>query len=210
MPLQLTYIIIAANVIASLYAWNHPDVWHRWQLNPYQIHHRKQYFRFITSGFIHLNYQHLIFNMLVLYFFGETLELYFFMVFGQWSPILFLLFYFSSLVVSSLVSYWKYRDIANYNALGASGAVSAVLFATIFFNPWGGLEFLFLPFFSIPSIVFAVLYLIYSYYGATRHFGDGIGHDAHLFGALYGWVFPFVLNPNLGLNFLELLSHPTF
>ncbi|MEL6538803.1 MAG: rhomboid family intramembrane serine protease [Bacteroidota bacterium] len=202
---SITTLLVIVNLVATLYAWRNPQIQQSWMLNPYQIQHRRQYYRFITSGFIHANWAHLLFNMIALWSFGEAVEFYFGELFGSAGSIYFLVMYFMALVISDLPTFWKYRDIPNYNALGASGAVSAVVFASVFFNPWSQVLILFIP---MPGIIMAVLYLIYSYTGSRRQFGDNINHDAHLFGALFGWLFVIVLEPDMLLYFLETLMEP--
>ncbi|HAA15648.1 MAG TPA: rhomboid family intramembrane serine protease [Cytophagales bacterium] len=202
---SVTSLLVLVNVVATIYAWRNPHIQQAWMLNPYQIQHRKQYYRFITSGFIHANWAHLLFNMIALWSFGEVVEIYFYQLFGSMGTVYYLVMYFMALVVSDLTTFWKYRDIPNYNALGASGATSAVVFASVFFSPWSQVLILFIP---MPGIIMAVLYLIYSYSGSTRQFGDNINHDAHLFGALFGWLFIIVLKPDLIFYFLEVLMEP--
>ncbi|HYG37981.1 MAG TPA: rhomboid family intramembrane serine protease [Cytophagales bacterium] len=200
---MITYIIIGLNVIASFYAWNNQEVYHRWMLNPYQVQKKQQYFRFITSGFIHFDYMHLFFNMLTLYFFGAIVESIFESIYGNIGLFLYVVMYLAGIVVSDIPSYLKHRNDYNYNSLGASGAVSAVMFSFILFYPLNELYL----FFAIPikAVLFAVLYLIYSYYRG-KQMGDNINHDAHLVGALFGIVFTIGIYPNVVIIFLRELG----
>jgi len=177
-----TYVIIALTVIASWRAFNSPHFAGELIFNPYAIKHNKQWFRFISSGFIHADMQHLIFNMITLFFFGRNVEYIFSKVFPGFGSILYVLFYLSALVISGLYTYFKYNDNPGYNALGASGAVSAVLFCAIAVFPTETIYVYFIP---IPGIAYAILYLIYSFYMAKQRI-DNIGHEAHISGALYG------------------------
>ena len=145
--------------------------------------------------------------MLVLYSFGEWLERNFSILHSggvlSLPPIFYyLLLYFSSLVVSSLITFKKHKEDEYYNSVGASGAVSAVLFACIFFDPWQKLSLYF--FIPVPGIIFGVLYLWYSQYMSKRN-SDNTNHDAHFLGALFGFTFPILLDPSLFYAFLNQL-----
>ena len=165
-----------------------------------------EWYRILTHGFIHGSYLHLIINMIVLYSFGKAIEYYFGGFTEKIFPHYFVL-YFGGMIVSTITTIIKQRNNPNYMAVGASGAVSAVLFACIFFAPWHKL--LFMGVIPIPGIVFAVLYVAYSSY-MSRKGSDNIGHDAHLWGALFGLVYPVVIHPDLLSRFIYLLTHPTF
>jgi membrane associated rhomboid family serine protease len=155
--------------------------------NPYTIQKQGQYFRFLTHGFIHADWQHLILNMLMLYFFGPTLETRFYFIFGNMmAPVVFVLFYLSAIVIASLPDYFRHQDFMGYSALGASGATSALLLAYIFFGPWEW--FLYPP---VPAILLAVGYLWYES-RMDKKGGSNIAHNAHFWGAMYGIVFIFI------------------
>ena len=140
--------------------------------------------------------------MIVLFSFGRVIESYFEYGFGRMAQAYFLLLYFGGLIVSNTYALFKHKNNYYYNAVGASGAVSAVLFAAIFFDPWQNIYFFgVLP---VPGIVFAVLYLIYSWY-MSRKQQDQIAHDAHFLGALFGFVYPVVLNGRLLERFIDQL-----
>ncbi len=142
--------------------------------------------------------------MLVFWSFGSALLQYFSIIWGKSASIIFILLYLSSIVVSSIFSYIKNQNNPYYSAVGASGATSAIVFASIFFNPWNKVYFFgVLP---IPGIIFGVLYLIYSY-RMSKKGTDNIGHDAHFWGAVFGFCFPILLEPSLLTHFLTQISN---
>ena len=129
--MNTTLILIIITIGISIYAWKQPALYQKWILNPYKVNHLNQYWRFLTSGFLHLNYTHLFFNMFALYFFGQNVA-YYFGRNGDWMMIaLFLL----GIIVSDIPTYLKHRNNPNYNSLGASGGVAAVIFSSIMFDP---------------------------------------------------------------------------
>jgi membrane associated rhomboid family serine protease len=197
----MTIIIIAITSLVSIMGFSRPDLVEKLQFNASKVIHKHEYYRLISHGFVHANWEHLLVNMIVLYSFGQAIELYF-NVFGRMAGAYFLLLYFGGMLVSNAYALYKHRNNYYYNAVGASGAVSAVLFAAIFFDPWNKIYFFgLLP---IPGIVFAVLYLAYSYY-MSRKQHDNIAHDAHFLGALFGFVYPILLNGNYFQHFLDKL-----
>lgn len=211
--ISITLLLIIITGVISYQAFENQHMKGRLLFVPDLIRRTGQYDRFLTSGFIHGDWMHLIFNMFVLYSFGELIEAYYGLVFGEiLGRTLYLFMYLSAIVVSSIPSYIKHQDNRMYAALGASGAVSGVLFSLIFFDPWSGITFLFFPFFSFPVIVVGVLYLWYSDY-MSKHGRDNIGHDAHFYGALYGFSFTlilgFLLNQHSITHFFERLTNPS-
>lgn len=203
MEFSLTIAIIILTVLVSLYTMNQREVLYKFMMNPYMVVQRGQYFRLITSGFIHKDYTHLIFNMISLYFFGPNLEYIFSVIFGPLGSAYFMLLYVLGVIVSDLPTLLKHRHNPGYNSLGASGAVSAVIFACIWFDPLMDLYlYLAIP---IKGFIFAALYIIYSYISSKRS-GDGINHDAHLYGALFGILFCIVLYPHSIQLFLQRIS----
>ena len=177
----------------------------RLKFNAYEVWHRKKWYQLFSYGLVHGGWGHLIFNMLTLYFFGDVVEKYFQAAFGSGTGILlYVLLYVSALAVSSLGDLIKYRDDPCYNAVGASGAVSAILFASILFEPKMGIIIFPIPV-PIPGDIFAPLYLLYCWWAAKRNV-DNIGHSAHFWGALYGLVFPLVCHPGLLSHFLHQLG----
>ncbi len=200
--MSMTLIIIVITCGISILAFSRADLMEKLQFNASQVVHQKQFYRLISHGFVHANWEHLVVNMIVLYSFGSAIESYFGYYFGRSANSYFLILYIGGMLVSNIYALIKQHNNFYYNAVGASGAVSAVLFAAIFFNPWSKIYFFgLLP---IPGIVFAVLYLIYSYY-MSRKDNDHIAHDAHFLGALFGFIFPILLNPSLFQTFLDKL-----
>lgn len=205
MSSTITFIIIGLTAITSYGAFQNQDLMGRLLFWPYRMQRGQEAWRFLTHGLVHADFQHLLFNMLTLYFFGRNIEAMFEGLFGTvWA---YPLFYVSALLASALPSYAKYRNQPGYRALGASGAVSAVLFATIVFDPW---QTLLLNFFiPVPAILFAVGYVWYSH-RMSQQAQDHIGHDAHLWGAVYGFLFPLLLKPAILPYFWKQLLHPHF
>ncbi len=202
MPIHI--IIIAIIGIVSIAGFNNPKFLHNYMFNAYQVVHRNQYYRLLTHGFLHANWTHLLVNAFVLWSFGNGLLAYFDQVFPGRSTFLFILLFLSSLIISSLYSLSKEKNNPHYNALGASGAVSAVLFAAIFFNPLGKVYLY--AVIGIPGIIFGIIYLIFERYSMGKG-NDNIGHDAHFYGAVYGLLFPVILKPDLIFLFLHQLTN---
>ena len=193
---MITVIIIAITCIVSILCFNGALNGNKLIFNAYQVWHRKEWYRMLTSGIIHSGWGHLFFNMLTLYFFGRVVEQHFSAAFGGvLGTVLYVVLYVSALAISSLGDLVKYRDNWNYNALGASGAVSAVLFASILFAPKMGIYIYLIPI-PVPGYIFAPLYLLYCWYMAKRNM-DNIGHTAHFWGAVYGMLFPIICKPDV-------------
>ena len=193
---MITVIIIAITCIVSILCFNGTLNGNKLIFNAYQVWHRKEWYRMLTSGMIHSGWGHLFFNMLTLFFFGRIVEQYFSAAFGGvLGTVLYVVLYVSALAISSLGDLVKYRDNWNYNALGASGAVSAVLFASILFAPKMGIYIYLIPI-PVPGYIFAPLYLLYCWYMAKRNM-DNIGHTAHFWGAVYGILFPIICKPDV-------------
>ena len=197
MTLNITTGILIVTIASSFYAWNQEHIYKKWILNPYQVKHHHQYWRFITSGFVHINYMHLFFNMFALFFFGQNVAYYF----GSNGDIFMLMLYLLGIIISDIPTFVKYQNMPNYNSLGASGGVAAVVFSSIMFDPLNLIMIFPIPF-GIPGFILGALYLIYSYYQGKR-MSDNINHDAHLFGALFGLIFTVVLRPTVVLNFIS-------
>ncbi len=205
----VTITLLAINIIVSLIAMNNQDVLSKTLMWPYGVKRYNQYYRFITSGFIHADYTHLFFNMFTLFFFGRVVEAYF-SLYGLGGNIAYLALYFLGLIASDVPTYFRQKDNYNYHSLGASGAVSAVVFAAIVFNPWSSIYIFGLL--KLSAFVYAVLYILYCVMMARRG-GDNINHDAHLWGALFGLGFTLALigamQPHLFELILEELKKPS-
>ena len=201
---MITTIIILATAAISILCFYGTLNIHAWLFNAWQVWHQKQWHRMLSYGMVHSGWGHLIFNMLTLYFFGPVVEQYFTAAFGATTgPALFAFLYISAIAVSTIGDLIKYKDDWNYNAVGASGAVSAILFASILFEPRMGIYIFMIPI-PIPGYIFAPIYLAYCWYMAKRNL-DNIGHTAHFWGAVYGLLFPLVCNPSIFRHFLTRL-----
>lgn len=202
--MSVTLIIIVATVIISVMAWNNYSLMNRWIMNPYQVANRGQYYRLLTSGFLHADWGHLLFNMITLYFFGGLIEQIFTMLFEASAPIYLIGFYVAGIIVSDIPTFLKHRTNPAYNSLGASGGVSAILFAAIMFTPLTKISLFFIPI-GIPGFIFGLLYLAYSYYEGRQGRGN-VNHDAHLYGALFGILFMIVVYPPVLSSFIEQIA----
>ncbi len=202
---NITLTIIIITCIISLTGFRNGKVVDDLIFWPPAINKKYQYYRFITCGLIHADYMHLIFNMLTLYFFGTIMEAHYQGELGlqKWY---YLALYIGALIVSNIPTYLKHRNDYNYRSLGASGAVSAVLFAFILLRPWQRIIVLVFP---VPAIIYGGIFLFYSAY-MSRKGGDHVNHDAHFYGALFGILFTIAVRPDVIDIFLNELSHPRF
>ena len=197
---MLTYIILIATVVVSIACFNNDSLFNKLSYSPYRMVHAKEWYCIISHGFVHADWVHLFVNMFTFLSFGQYVEKAFVSLgFGGGG---FLLLYFGGMIAASLYDLWKYKDNRYYTSIGASGAVSAVLFTAIFLNPWDKIYlFAAIP---IPGIVFGFIYLWYCQYMARRG-GDNINHNAHFYGAVYGFILPILLEPGLLQMFIHQL-----
>ena len=208
--ISITLIIIITTVIVSLIAFNNQQVMDNLIFNPPAVSEKNQYYRFITCGFIHADIAHLAFNMISFYLFSNALvEPAFIQYFGDYGRAVLLLMYVMALIVCLLPTYWKNKNNENYRSLGASGAVSAVIFAGIIIAPQLQMGFFIIPP-VIPGFIFGPLYLICSFYLDKRG-GGNINHSAHIWGALFGVVFiiiatKFYSQYDVWTNFVEQIK----
>ena len=202
LPFNHTVTLIIITVAISLLAFSKQEVMNRLIFWPPAIQ-KGQYDRFFAHGFIHADGAHLLFNMITLFFFGSVIEQFYRQYLNNMG---FVLFYFGALIFSILPSYLKHKNDYQWASLGASGAVSAVLFAYILFKPWSLILVFFVP---MPAILFAVLYIAYSIWSARRQ-GSHVNHSAHLWGALYGVVVTILVNPAVIGYFLSQIQHIPF
>lgn len=200
----ITIVIIAVSSLVSIAAFSNRELYRRLVFNAYDISHFKHGYRFLSYALVHADWMHLLINMMVLYSFGNVVEEYYDLVFARKSILYFLLLYIGAVVLSTTPAYGKYKDDYSYNAVGASGAVSAVVFASIVFDPLNKIYLFFIPI-GIPAIIFGLLYLAYSWYMAKKNI-DNIGHDAHFWGAIYGFAFTLAMKPSLIGHFFTQLS----
>jgi membrane associated rhomboid family serine protease len=203
----MTIIIIVATALVSILAFSNGDLMNKLLLSPYQVVRNKQWHRIITHAFVHADYIHLLVNMVVLLSFGLAVEGLFKQlktegIIGN-PTIHFLTLYFGGAVISCLTTLKKHKDNFYYQGVGASGAVSAIVFTSIFFRPLNKLYIMgVLP---VPAILFGIGYILYSNY-MSRKSGDNINHDAHFVGAVFGFVYPLLIDPRLIKVFLNQLS----
>lgn len=184
---SITIVILILTCIISFTAFSNQKVIDDLIFYPPAITQRNQWYRFITNGVIHADIGHLAFNMFSFYMFGEFVEKYFMALFDEKGKMLFLAMYISALAVCLIPTYLQNKDNYHYRSLGASGAVSAVVFAGIFLDPTIKIGLIIIPP-IIPGFIFGPLYLVLSAYMAKRG-GDNINHSAHFWGAVWGIVF---------------------
>jgi membrane associated rhomboid family serine protease len=202
--MSLVLIIIGITVLISFSVENKPDQKDKMLFVPNLIKHNGEYHRMISSIFIHADLNHLVFNMLSLYFLGNLFEQQMIQIYGvQLGSVNFLLLYLLGGVASEIYPFIRHQDDPYYRSLGASGAVSAVVFAAIFWNPTMNLYLFFIPV-PIPAYIFGPIYLAFEYF-AMKKGTTNIAHDAHIGGALFGIFFVLLLNPNKGLEFFEAI-----
>lgn len=194
-------IIFILTILTSIYAFNNANVYGKFMLHPYSVSKGKNLHQLLTSGFIHKDWPHLIFNMLSYYFFAFNLE----KTIGHWQ---FGVIYLVSLILSDLPTVQRHKDHFWYNSLGASGAVCAVVFSYILFYPLTKLIIFPLPI-PIPAVLYGFIFLAYTTY-AGRKANDGINHDAHFYGALAGIILTIILYPQAFSIFLSSLNNGIF
>ena len=205
--MSITFIILLLTVATSIIGFSNPTFLSKGMLNPYMVHHRKEYWRLISSGFLHAGFFHLLINMMVLLGFGTVVEMYYREAFPANGKIYFTILYLGSILVANIPSLNKHKDNVYYNSLGASGAVAAILFASILFDPWQKIYiFGILP---LPGVILGPLYLFFEYTMSKRG-GTNINHDAHFYGAIFGLLYTIILDPSILKYFVHVLLNPPF
>lgn len=189
--------IFALTIATSLWAFYNDNAYSNMVLHPYGVSRGQRVYTVITSGLIHADWMHLFFNMFSFYFFAFGLET----ALGHWQ---FGLLYTVSMVLADLPSIYKHKNDQWYHSLGASGAISAVIFSFVLFAPLTPMYLMFIPI-GIPSVLFGVLYLLYCNY-ASKHSHDNVNHDAHFFGALSGLLLTIALQPHVVHFFIMQVS----
>ena len=184
--LTVPMIVIASVVVVSVLAWLIKPLKYAFIMSPYLVVHRFQVHRMLTAGWLHADVSHLLFNLLTLYFFGDQ-------VVTAIGPERFILLYVTAVVIAHVPTTIRHRNNPKYSSLGASGAVAAVIFSAILLYPGLKLSLLFLPI-PIPGYLYGLGYLAYSAYSSYRA-KDGVNHDAHFAGAIYGSLLTYVLEP---------------
>ena len=209
MNVTITLGIIVITTLISIGGFYNDKIRNDLIFYPPYISERNQWYRLFTCGLIHANVPHLFFNMYTLYMFGNPVESEFIEIFGAKGKLLYIILYITALFACLLPTYFKHKNNPNYSSLGASGAVSAVVFAFMFLNPTLSMSLIFLPI-PLPAFVFGLLYLVITSYLAKRG-NSHINHSAHLWGSLYGIFFllltGFTLsNYNLFDNFISQIT----
>ncbi len=190
-------IIFLFTIATSLYAFSNPEIYGKFMLHPYSVSRGQRVYTVITSGMIHKDWGHLLMNMLSYYFFAFQLE-------NMIGHLAFAVLYIASLALSDLGSILKHKEDYWYNSLGASGAVSAVIFSYILFYPFTKMIIFPIPI-PIPAVLFGVLYLVYSAY-ASKQGGGNINHDAHFLGAISGIIITIIFYPQIVPHFINEIS----
>lgn len=202
MDLSINLILVIATAAISYFAFENSNLMNQLILYPYKDIREKKWYTIFTSGFLHADWNHLLFNMFTLYFLGDVSLMLFKAKFPDFGSIYFVLFYISALGASSIPSFIRNKDNPGYRALGASGGVSAIIFHFVMFAPWDKL--LIFGIIPIPAILLGILYMVYESYMAKKG-NTNIGHVAHLSGAVYGVVSFFLIFPELGMQFFSKL-----
>ena len=215
MILSILTIIIAITVLVSFSAFNNSRLRDKLIYSPYRVKHNREYFRFLGHLFIHADATHLLFNMMSLFFLGELflsapenyyenvssglIENYGF-IGGQ---VHFFILYFFGGLFATIIPYYRNQDNPNYLALGASGAVSAVIFGAMLWNPFMKLQLFFIPI-GIPAYIFGPLYIAFEIY-QDRRGNSGVAHDAHIGGAIFGLLYVLFINIDKGKELLNMI-----
>lgn len=192
-------LIVIATVLFSMYCFQNPYIMEKYSFKPYRIHRYGEYYRFLTHGFVHADFTHLFFNMFSLFIVKDITE-------DVFHPFFFL-FYLLAIIASSIPDYFINKNNPYYDAIGASGAVAASLFALVLFNPWGDIYLFFVI--KVYFILLAVFYIGYSYY-MGKNGRDNIGHRAHLSGAIFGIIATILYRPESIQIFIQSLLNPPF
>jgi membrane associated rhomboid family serine protease len=201
--MSMTLFFIGLCVVLSYLSFQNPVMFHKLKHWPYAEIGNQEYYRLLSSGFIHGSWMHLLVNMFVLYMFGGVVEARFVQQFGPFLGMVnFSMLFLATIVLADVPSMLKHRNNPGYAAVGASGAVSGIVFTYILFDPWTLLYlYAIIP---IPGIIAGILYLIYSSW-ASKNSQDNIDHDAHFFGAVVGLTLSVIMHPPFLIRFIEKL-----
>ncbi len=201
---HITIFLVIMTALVSILAFQNQELSDKLRFNAWLIYKKQEGWRFLSYGLIHADWMHLMVNMFVLYSFGPFVEEYYRWHYGPPAPFYFLLLYIGGLAFSVAGSFARHKENPHYNAVGASGAVSAVVFSVMVFEPMAPLRIIFIPI-DIPAILFGFLYLVYSAWMSKKG-TDNIGHDAHFWGAVFGFVFTIALKPSLFLSMIQKIG----
>jgi membrane associated rhomboid family serine protease len=200
----ITLLLIAITAIVSFMAFSNGQLFDKLRFNAYYIKHDRQWYRFLSHALLHADLAHLAINMLVFWSFASVVMTFFGRDFGSMATVVFLGLYVGGVIFSSVYDYFKHSEDIYYSAVGASGAVSAVVFSSIILYPDGRIFLFFIPI-GIPSWIFGILYLAYSAYMGKRG-GSNIGHNAHFWGAVFGIAYTIIINPDYVAAFFRQLG----
>jgi membrane associated rhomboid family serine protease len=200
----ITLLLIAVTAIVSFMAFSNGQLFDKLRFNAYYIKHDRQWYRFLSHALLHADLAHLAINMLVFWSFAGVVMTFFSRDFGSMATVVFLGLYVGGVIFSSVYDYFKHSEDIYYSAVGASGAVSAIVFSSIILYPDGRIFLLFIPI-GIPSWIFGILYLAYSAYMGKRG-GSNIGHSAHFWGAVFGIAYTIIINPDYVAAFFSQLG----
>lgn len=195
----VTTAILAITCVVSFMSFSNDKLFNDLIFYPPAITHQNQWYRFITCGFIHADFVHLAFNMYSFYMFGNAIEKACVDIYGKYGATIYLTLYLTSLIACLLPTYFKQKNNYNYRSLGASGAVSAIVFAFIFLSPLQGIGLIIIPGLYAPAFIFGFIYLGISAYLAKKGTGN-INHSAHFWGAVYGILFLIVTSAFTDFN----------
>ena len=198
--MEFTYGLMIVIGLVTYVAWKKPELHAKLMLNPYQTVQQKQYWRLLTSGFVHNNPMHLFLNLFTLFFFGAAIERIFNVYFPQVGALLFILLFVTAVIVANVPTLIKHRNNPHYNSLGASGGVSALVLAFVLFDPLRDLCLY--AIICLPGYILGAIFIVYSIIMGKRG-RDNINHDAHLWGAIYGVVFVLLLRPSTIQTFID-------
>lgn len=202
---MVTIALIIIIAIISYIAFQKPEFMSKMVFSPYVVQQRSQYYRFVSSGFVHGNWGHLAFNLFTFYFFGRNVELIYSYKFGTTpGSILFIVLFLLGIIISEIPTFLKYRRMPAYNSLGASGGVSTILFISILYFPIE--KICIYGILCLPGFILGALYLIYSAY-ADKSGGDNINHSAHFTGAAFGILIAILIEPQVIFSFVESISN---
>ncbi|MFT6715424.1 MAG: membrane associated rhomboid family serine protease [Saprospiraceae bacterium] len=202
--MSVTLIIIIFTAFITFSAFKDHALRSKLIFHPYTVYGKKEWFRLISHGFIHADNSHAFFNLFALWMFGTNVEAYFGQYFGGKATLYFIILYVGGIVAASLISLEKHKNNPSYSALGASGAVSAVVFSAIVMEPKMQMGLIFFPV-MIDGWIFGLLYLAYSTY-MSKKATDNIGHDAHIWGAVFGFLITIAFRPEFLTEFLDQIK----
>ena len=204
MGIGITEIIVALTCLISWQALNNQNFQNLCMFIPYNVKHSNEYYRLLSHVLVHADFAHLAFNMISMFYLGKYLEMQLVYEYGNLGMYYFIILYLLGGLAATILPYSRNSDNSMYRSLGASGAVSAVVFATIMWNPQLELMLLFIPI-PIKAYILGPIYLAVEYYSMRRG-GSGIAHDAHIGGALFGILFVLLIDPNKGVEFLRIFE----